>query len=99
MDDAAFMRRFQAFGDLARDRDDVIHRQRAAQFVALHQFHHQRALLDPIDGGDVGMVQRVASCPRFALGARHVLERALLASAGGRTLMATSRFSLVSRAR
>ena len=43
------------------------------QVGALDQLHHQRALLDAVDGSDVGMIQRRQHL-RFALEARHVLR-------------------------
>jgi hypothetical protein len=55
------------------------------------------ALLDAIDGGDVGVVLR-GRHPGFALDAHHVLS-IVGQRRGESTLMATSRLSLGSRAR
>ena len=73
MDDALLVRRFETRGDLARDGERLIERQRTFEVGAFDQFHHQRALLDAVDGGDVGMIQRREHL-RFTLEARHVLR-------------------------
>ena len=66
------MRRFERVRDLFRDRERVVDRDRSAgdalrQVLALDQFHHQRSyvvsalsrtLFEPVDGGDVRMIQR-----------------------------------------
>jgi len=66
MNDSLLVRRFQRLGDLFRDRQPFIDRDRAArnalgQIVAIDQFHHERVhaggFLEPVDRGDVGMVQ------------------------------------------
>jgi hypothetical protein len=72
MDDALLVRRFQTRGNLPRDGDGFFERQRTLEVGALHQFHHQRALLDAIDGGNVGMIQSGQHLG-FALEPRHVL--------------------------
>ena len=48
MDDPLLVRRFERLGDLLRDRQRLVERDRAArdalrQVVALDQFHHERA--------------------------------------------------------
>ena len=64
------------------------------------EFHHEGfdavGFLEPVDGGDVGMIERGEDF-RFALKASQPSGSA--ASDGGRILMATWRFSLVSVAR
>ena len=70
------------------------------QIVALDQFHDERvgptAVFEPVDGADVGMVQRGEDL-RFAL--KRASRSESSANASGRILRATSRFSFVSRAR
>jgi hypothetical protein len=73
VDDAALVRLLEAGRDLQRDPKRLVEREPAAldpllQRLALDQFHHQevnrrsrlgmRRLLDGMDAGDVGMVQR-----------------------------------------
>ncbi len=72
MDDAFFVGGFQARGDLAGDGESLFERQGTLEVGAFDQFHHQRALLDAVDGGDIGMIQRRQHL-RFAFEARHVL--------------------------
>ena len=81
MDDAVIVRRFERFGDLPRDGQNLVERQRAArdqhrQIVALDQLHHERAdrlrFLDAVDRADVGMIQR-RECLRFAREARQAI--------------------------
>ena len=66
MDDSLLVRRFQRLRDLLRDGQRLIERNRPAsdplrQIVALDEFHHERgeahAFFEPVDGGDVGMIQ------------------------------------------
>ena len=99
------VRGVERLGDLLRDRQRLVERDRAArdalrQIVALDEFHHERVhaagFFQAVDGGDVRMIQRgedfgFALKPREPVGV--VRERS------GRILIATSRFSLVSRAR
>jgi hypothetical protein len=75
MNDALLVCRFKGFGDLLRDRQRLIDRQGAArdtlrEVLALDQFHHERgdamALLEPVDTGNMRMVQRREQF-RFAL--------------------------------
>ena len=82
MDDAQLVRRLEGFGDLSRDGQRLVGRQRPAgnhrrQILASHQFHHERPtaqeLLDAVDRRDTGVIQRrerlrFASEPRQALG-------------------------------
>ena len=67
-----------------------------ASVVAFHQFHHDRALFHAVDRRDVGMVERRQHLcfPREAGEAVGIVGED-----SGRTLMATSRPSLVSVAR
>jgi hypothetical protein len=62
VDHAAFVRSLQTFGDLTGNRQRIVHRDRALRDSFGHgppfdQFHHQRALLEAMDGGDVGVIQ------------------------------------------
>jgi hypothetical protein len=66
MNDALVVCRFQRLGDLFRDRDRFIDWRRATgdplrKILALYQFHHERrnavALFEPVDAGNVRMVQ------------------------------------------
>ena len=56
MNDAALVRRRQPLGNLPRNPQRLFQRQRPLQFLALHQFHHQRALLDAVHRRNVRMV-------------------------------------------
>ena len=67
VDDPLLVRRFERLGDLLRDRQRFVDRNRAArdalrQIVALDQFHHEgvhaAGFLEPVDRGDVRMIQR-----------------------------------------
>ena len=66
MDDALLVRGFKRFGDLFRDRQRFVDRDRPAsdalrQIIALDQFHHQRAntagFFEAVDVRDIRMVQ------------------------------------------
>ena len=66
MDDPVLVRCLEGFRHLLRDRQGFVEGDRAAgdalrEVVALDEFHHQDrhacALFEPVDGGDVGMVQ------------------------------------------
>ena len=86
-------------GDLSRQPENFLCRYRPAQGVAVQILHHQEveAILAPDvkQGADVRMIQRRDR-------ARFVLERPraceFVAMCAGRTLIATVRLSLVSRA-
>ena len=64
MDDALLVRRFERLGDLLRDRQRFVERDRAArdalrEIVALDQFHHERAVMpsaffEAVDGAMFG---------------------------------------------
>ena len=67
MDDALLVRRFERLGNLLRDRERLIERDRTSsdalrEIVSLDQFHHEGghapALFEAVDGGDVWVVQR-----------------------------------------
>jgi hypothetical protein len=74
MNDAGLVRGFDRFGNLPRQGQRLVERDRTArdaraEILALDQFHHQRAgagrrgarrrgVLEPVDAGDVGMVER-----------------------------------------
>ena len=67
VDDPLLVRGFERLRDLLRDRQRLVERDRAAcdalrEILALDQFHHERgdalALFEPVDGGDIRMVQR-----------------------------------------
>ena len=104
MDDPLLVRGFERLGDLLRDRQAPRRAESrlarcAATVVALDQFHHERAhavrFFEAVDRGDVRMIQRREDF-RFALKPREpVRDRARTTS--GRTLIATWRFSFVSR--
>ena len=74
MDDALLVRRFERLGDLLRDRQRLVDRDRPArnalrQVLALDEFHHQRTdtvgFFETVDLRDVGMIQRCEGL-RFA---------------------------------
>ena len=106
MDDPLLVRRFERLGDLLRDGQRFVERDRAArdalrQILALDELHHERldaaAFFEAVDVRDVRMIQRREHL-RFAREtARAARRRPRRAS--GSTLIATSRFSFVSRAR
>ncbi len=82
MDDALLMRGLQAFGNLLRDGNSFVDGDRAArqplgEVFAFDQLQRQRedtlALLEPVDRGDVGMVQRCEEL-RFATKPRDALR-------------------------
>ena len=61
------MRRFERFRDLLRDRQRLVEWNRATrdalrQIVALDELHHEggdaRNFFEPVDGGNVWMIQR-----------------------------------------
>ena len=67
MDDAAFVSRGQRVGDLSRDVDSLIERERSLpqpilERLSFHQLHDDAGgvsdLLEPVNLGDVGVVQR-----------------------------------------
>ncbi len=66
MNDPLRMRCFERLGDLFRDRQRLVNRDRPARntlrhVLALDEFHHQRAhtvgFFEPVDLRDVGMIQ------------------------------------------
>ena len=83
MDDPLLVRRFERLGDLLRDRQRFVERNRLrarcdrASVVALDQFQDERvrlaAVLEPVDRADVRMVQRGEHL-RFALEAREAIR-------------------------
>ncbi len=82
MDDPLLVRRLERLGDLLRDGQRFVERDRALrdalrEVVAFDQLHHERqraaGLLDGIDRGDVRMVQR-RECLGFTLEARQAVE-------------------------
>ena len=84
MNDPLLVRGFERVGDLLRDRQRFVERDRAArdtlrQVVALDQFHHEgmcaTGFLKAVDRRDVRMIQRreglrLAFEPRHAIGVR-----------------------------
>ncbi len=67
MDDALLVRGFERFGNLLGNRKCFIERNGTAcdalrEIVTLDEFHDERVNatgpLEPVDGGDVGMIQR-----------------------------------------
>ena len=82
MDDSLLMRSFEGVGDLLRDRQRLIDRNRPlrdpiCQRRPLDEFHHQRdcagAPFQAVDVGDVRMIQRREDF-RFALEPRHTFS-------------------------
>ena len=82
MDDPLLVRRFERLGDLLRDGQRFVERDRAArdplrQIVALDQFHHEGghapAFFEAVDGGDVRMIQRGQRL-RFARESRQAIR-------------------------
>ena len=81
MDDPLLVRRFERLGDLPRDRQRLVERDRPVRDPigerrAFDQLHHQRAhavgVFEAVDVRDVRMVQRREHL-RFALEAREAL--------------------------
>jgi hypothetical protein len=79
MNDRLLVRRFEGFGNLARDGQRLVERDRAArqplrQILALDEFHHEGldalGVLQTVDSRDVRMIQRRDDF-RFALEPRH----------------------------
>ena len=100
MDDAALVRGFERVGDLSRDRQRFVQRNRpcAMRSASVGPSTSSRTsarclrVLEAVDLRDVRMVQRRE---RPALRARKRASRSgSAANASGRTLIATSRFSL-----
>ena len=67
MNDPLLVRRFEGFGDLLRDRQRLVDRNRPARnalrhVLTLDEFHHQRTdtvgFFETVDLRDVGMIQR-----------------------------------------
>ena len=105
MDDPLLVRGLECLGNLPSDRDRDGRRHRSArndlrQILTLDQFHHQGAhtagFLEPVDVGDVRMVQ-CGEGPRFARESRQLL--CIVRHGSGRILIATSRLRALSRAR
>ena len=102
MDDALVVRGFERVGDLPRDAERLVERNRSlldplGQRRPFDQLHHQRVLLDAVDRRDVRMIQRREHL-RLAREARQARLRPR-PRLGAISLMATSRPSLVSVAR
>jgi hypothetical protein len=105
VDDALLVRRLKGLANLLRDRQRLVHRDGALRDAvgegrALDQLHHERVraagLLEAVDRGDVGMIQRRQGL-RLALEAGEAVR--VRANASGSTLIATWRPRLVSVAR
>ena len=105
MDDALLMRRFQRLSDLFCDGQSFINRDRAArdalrEVITLDEFHHEGVhapgLLEPVNRGDVRMVQGRERL-RFALEPCQAFGRKRMRLGG--FLIATWRPSVVSVAR
>jgi hypothetical protein len=112
MDDALVVRGFEGFGDLTRDGQRFVDRKgpspesrapsrdQIGERRPFDQLHHERlepvGLFEPVDGGDVGMIQRGEDFG-FALEPREALG--IASDRFGQTLIATWRFSFVSVAR
>ncbi len=82
MDDALRVRRFERFGNLPRDRQRLVERNRTAvdaigeRWSLDHLEHERRRMigrLEPVDGRNIGMVERRQKI-RFACEARQALR-------------------------
>ena len=82
MHDAGLVRRFERLGNLPRDGEGFVKGNRALRDAIrerrpLHQLHHERrnaaGLLEAVDRGDVGMVERGQRL-RFAVEARQAVS-------------------------
>ena len=82
VDDALLVCRLERLGDLSRDRECLLNRQRTQRQTlgerrAFHEFEHEAAhasgLLQPIDRANVWMVQR-RQHPRLAFEAREPIR-------------------------
>ena len=91
VDDALLVRGFERLGDLLRDGQRLVERDRAARdalrrVVALDEFHHERghaaAFFEAVDGGDVRMIQRGEDF-RFALEPREPIGISARTTAAG----------------
>src|SRR5262249_4291721 len=89
-DDPALVRGLEAFRDLPRDRDRLVHRDRALrealrEVLAVHELeretHDSVRLLEPVDRGDVRVVERGEEL-RLAAEARDAV--AVLEGGGGK---------------
>jgi hypothetical protein len=94
VDDALLVRFFERFGDLLRDCERFVHRDRAAlqplrEVLAGDEFHRQE-----VAGRAVGK-----SCALEAVDSKRARRSGSCASSAGSTLIATSRPSFVSVAR
>ena len=83
VNDSLLVRRVERIGDLPRNRQCLAHRQRArrqalGERLTLDQLENQPmnavALLEPVDGADVRMIQR-GQQPRLALEPRAAIRR------------------------
>ena len=98
------VRGLERLGDLARDRQRFVDRKRPRRFagrvLAFDELHDERertaALLSAVDLRDVGMIEGRERAG-FAIEAGDALG--IAGDGSGRTLIATSRCSFVSRAR
>ncbi len=82
MNDALLVCCFERLGNLPRDRDRLIERERTSrntlgEIISLDEFHHEGgqapALFESVKGGDVGVVQRGESLG-FTLEAREPIR-------------------------
>jgi hypothetical protein len=72
MNHAALVRVLQRFGDLLREAQRLIERQRTLEILTFHQFHHQGVLFQPVNSRDIRMVERRQHL-RLALEASHAI--------------------------
>src|SRR5260370_9146412 len=75
MHDALLVRGLERFGDLSSIIQRGLHRKRAGEIFAFHQFHHQEVWPDIVELADVGVVEG-SDHPRFALETLAELRRA-----------------------
>ena len=100
MDDAGLVRRFERVGDLTRDRDGFFERDGALSNAlgergSFDELEDGRVLLGAVDGSNVRLSEASTCASRRNLARRSVSA----AKSSGKTLIATSRPSVVSRAR
>ena len=103
MDDALLVGGLQSLGDLLRDRQRLVEREAAPgdpvgerSPSTSSRTSARGVVLDPVDRGDVRMIERRE---HLRLAWKRARRSGSSAKASGSTLIATSRFSLVSLAR
>jgi hypothetical protein len=87
------MRVFKGVDELPEDRESFLAGNRSARLDSFDQFEDDSAILNAVDGGDVGMVQGDED---LASRVKRARRSGSTARVSGRILTATSRFSLES---